>query len=180
VSGCFYAVAHTSAVSSIGPVADTLYAAPIYIAQRVSAAGVGVRVSTGAAGTAIKMGLYANSAGRPAGLLAAGGSVATTGTGDAFSAFPSNLAVAPGWYWIATILNGAPLVQTIGGTTEHVIGQLTGSTSMQNVTQASATNSASGVIGSGATYAGGLPSSFGASTLATGSAGVPIGCIKIA
>ena len=177
-SGLYYPAQRSTTAVTTAVVADTLYACPIFIAQRVTLSGLGIRNNTGAASTAVKLGLYNNVAGRPGTLLAAGGSVSTTVSGgDSFSAFGSNYTVPPGIYWIASIFNGAPSPSCMTG--DILLSALLGAASMANL-NGSASNLISGVTGTGATYSGGFNSSFGTATLATSTAGVPIGHIKIA
>lgn len=145
--------------------ADQLYAFPIVIPTAVTIQSLGIRCGTGAAGSNVKMGIYSNSNGAPGTLLHQLNSNPSTASSNtnATGGFASNPTLQPGIYWLACIFSGTPTIVCVGGTEPAMLW-------MMGVTDGSSLSTGnSGVTGTGATYAGGLPSSFGAATPTTGS-----------
>lgn len=145
--------------------ANVLYAVPFFVAAPVTIQALGVRVATGVSSTNVKLGIYSNVNGRPGAKLAEIASPASTATSssNATAALASNITLQPGWYWLASIYDGAPQVHGIASATDLFTTFLIGATAMDIAMSASGLTT--GVTGTGATYAGGLPASFGAATL---------------
>lgn len=162
VSGrCYSAQRGTLAASGAAVAADLLYAVPIYVAQRATISDLMLRVTTGVAGNA-KVGIYDSVAGGPGARLAELATPASTGTAaTVVAALTANITLNPGLYWLAAIFSAAPSCTTISSSDQFIVG-LVGGTSAVDVFAASSSNA--GVQGSGATYAGGLPASFGTSS----------------
>lgn len=163
VSGGFYpasSVAHASATVT----ADTLYAARIVVKARVTVAGLSFYVSPGATGNA-RLGIYSNVSGRPGAKLAEVATPPSTGTAGSISAsFPANVVLNPGVYWLASLYSAAPGIISIAATDVAQTEFIGGSTAAQAVSSAISAG-VTGLTGTGATYAGGLPASFGTATV---------------
>ncbi len=162
VSGNWYAIKRGTAATNVAQVADVLCAMPIFIAKRTTLSSLGVRVGTGAASTNVKLGIYANTGGRPGALIAQGTGAASCATSstDAVVTFSSNPVLDVGIYWLASIFNGTPSIQSCSSN-DQVIPSLIGSSTLSIVVAGSGMVVAvTGV----ATYAGGFPDPFGTPT----------------
>lgn len=164
VSGRTYGAQRGQTSGSFTASADTLYAIPIHVAQRVTIASLCLYIGTAATGN-VRLGVYANAGGAPAAKLAELAAPASTGTvGGVQAALAANLTLAPGVYWLAALYSAAPTGTGIGST-DQFVSALIGGTSLAGVLgQGSQVTGHTGV----ATYAGGLPASFGAATIRAG------------
>lgn len=100
--------------------ANTLYAYPIFISQKITAIAIGVNVTTLSAGN-VRCGIYTDSAGVPSALLVDGGSISTGTTG--FKSATISTVLIPGWYWLAAVFSGTPSTSTVGVTSaQHWLG----------------------------------------------------------
>jgi hypothetical protein len=102
---------NTAAIAAV-PVAGTMYALPLIIQRVVTIDSVAINVTTGGAGSAAEVGIYADNGNLyPGALVADFGSQATTGTG--VKTYTANLPVTllPGLYWLAFVCSAtAPQV----------------------------------------------------------------------
>lgn len=162
VSGLWYPGTGSS-YASTAVVADVLYATPLVLHKTVTLSGLGIRVTTGVVGFA-KFGVYANSAGRPSTLIAAGNQTPITdATADISTTFASNPTLTPGIYWLVSVYSAAPSIAGTA-TSASFIGAMIGGTAITNAANTSA--QANGFTGVG-TYAAGPPATFGTATQRT-------------
>ena len=176
VSGSWYTPPHSARVG-FGVIADTLYACMIRVKARVTLSGLGIQVVTAATGN-VRLGIYTSAAGRPGAKVAEAATPPSTGTAAFVSAaFASNVVLNPGVYWLGAIFNAAPAVMAISSTELTLTEYIGGSTGLQAIN--SAGGAITGVAVTGATYAGGLPASFGAATVRS-NLGTPLLAINIA
>jgi hypothetical protein len=173
VSSMYYVQgAASTPTSGIGFTQDLLLAVPFRMPHRGTITDLVFRCS--AAGTTnianLKVGIYSNNNGRPGSLLSTGASIALSSVGDKTVSLttPGAVTVEPGWYWIAYIFDrtsdaNSGATTGLSNTAEGYAPWLIGASALSNVMNGS-TAMTCAVEGSGATYAGGLPSSFGAST----------------
>lgn len=176
VSGNWYAGGPAGAGNTVAAAADLFVAHPFFAPAAVTLQALGLRVTAGVASTNVRLGIYANAGGVPGAKLAelaAPVSTATSGS-DASGSFSSNPALPPGWYWLATLFDGAPTVVGTNIVTD-LPPMLIGGTALSQVV--SNGGKVAGRNGT-ATYAGGLPASFGTSTIRT--AVTPVIALRIA
>jgi hypothetical protein len=157
VSGLSYCPPFTVTPAPMTVSADTLYAVPIPITQACMIASIGLRVTTGASGSA-RVGLYADDHG-PGAKVAEGASAPSTGSAASIEvALTEPVALAPGIYWLAIHAN-APVALQANAATERGLTWLVGATgpygSINNVIGGVTANAA-------APFSAGLPSVFGA------------------
>lgn len=160
VSGRFYS-AQRGLGGTIVVAADTLYAIPVYIAQRITIQALACRVTASAAGN-VKIGIYSNVNGAPGVKLTEVSTPPSTNSVAALSAaLAANYIAAPGMYWMACIFSSAPTLSAISAADQYMSSVIGSATAIEVF---NATSSVAGVTGTGATYTGGLPSSFGAAS----------------
>lgn len=101
---------------------NTLDMIPFYVAAPLTYDRIAISVTAaGAAGTLVRLGLYADTgAVYPGSLVVDAGEVgvAVTGTRE----LPINITLAPGLYWTANLFSGTPTIRTIPGTSCIPIG----------------------------------------------------------
>lgn len=116
------------ALTTMAAVANTLYSVPIWLRKGESLAGLGLWVTTGAASSAGRFGLYTYNpaTGFPDALLWDAGTIATTTNGAAAFAASGAPYIVPatGWYMVAVVFNGTPTVTatSIGQTRAQYLG----------------------------------------------------------
>lgn len=99
--------------STSGATANLLRAIPFFWPGG-NVAGIGCEVTTGAANSAVRLGVYAdNGQNYPGDLLTETAALATTGTGAIEATIDVDL--APGLYWLAAVAQGGtPTLRAIG------------------------------------------------------------------
>lgn len=177
VSGRWYAscAGSTATTSYSATGAGTIaFVAPLYVGRRVTITKLGVLVSSNAACTAMKIGIYSTPDLKAGTLLA---SKEVTGISTSISAdtevsvtLDSALTLEPGWYFIAGLPNGA------------IAGLLAGNPIVQ--TQAMGADTLDANWGrrvelQGLTYIGGFPSSFSNISRSSGSSVWPVFFMKV-
>jgi len=166
VSGLFYGPQKSLIAANSTVVADVHYAVPIHIPKSVTIQSLGIRVispsAPGGVGSAL-LGLYSNSEGRP-GTRLTQTSVSVANTAVVFSALASNYTLDSGIYWLTSLYGTVPTVSGVSASDQLVQSLLGHSNSANLFTGATGPSGVTGV----ATFAGGLPSSFGTATLRTG------------
>jgi len=128
-SGRFYASAHARASgSALAVLAGRLYCVPYVLARAGLFSGIGVNVTTGAAGL-LRMALAAeNGSGRPGRLVEEPlVDVDTTAAGNAVSPFAAPRWIGPGIWWLLLCFSGTPTVrgtstQTFSGGNTLLLG----------------------------------------------------------
>lgn len=166
VSGYTYGPSRGATGSTFTPVADTLYAIPIVIYQRVTITMLAIRMGTMVAGN-VRLGIYANGAGVPTAKLAEVASPPSTGTSGAVSAaLTANATLAPGVYWLACLFNAAPTIYSTPSGDQTLLGMLGAAT----VIAAFSTSSAITGVSAPSAYASGLPATFPSSARIAGAA----------
>lgn len=104
--------------STLGLVANRLVVSSFFLPCRVEASGMGMSVTTGAAGNAM-LGLYLSTSRSSAMLLAqiaAANQIDTTSTGDKTASFSSPIVLNPGFYLTAMHVSAAPTIRTNSAT----------------------------------------------------------------
>jgi hypothetical protein len=91
-------------------IADRMYASPFLVWEEEDFDRIAISV-TGTAGTIARLGVYADSAGRPGALVLDAGTVATGSTG--YKSITISLTLAPGVYWLAVSSDGAISVNVV-------------------------------------------------------------------
>jgi hypothetical protein len=166
VSGLFYGPQKSLVAASSTVVADVHYAVPIHIPKSVTIQSLGIRVITPSVNLGVGnalLGLYSNNAGSPGARLAQA-SVSVAATAVVFNALSSNYTLDPGIYWLTSLFHTTPTVSGVSASDQLVQSLLGHSNSANLFTGATGPSGVTGV----ATFAGGLPSSFGTATLRTG------------
>lgn len=144
--------------TAIGAI-DTIYFYPFFLPTTVAFAAIGIRSTSGGAGSSCKAGIWANNPTimRPSGApsIVDNTGIATTGTGEL--PFAANVAtLGPGWYWAGSKFTGTlPTIVTIG-TADLMLGWAMGFAAQASLT--------TGVIIISDTYSNSMP------TLATNQA----------
>ena len=90
---------------------DTLYAMPLYVPVTAFCQAIGISVTTLAAGSNIRMGVYADSGGLPGDLIVDAGVVSGATISEVALALTNWL--RPGWYWLAVLTDGTPAVRAV-------------------------------------------------------------------
>lgn len=90
--------------------ANVLIAIPFYVPVTTTFTKIAVRVTTGAVGTHVDLGIYANNNGIPGTLILDAGPVATA-TSSTTASITISQTLQPGWYWPACWCDGAPTLQ---------------------------------------------------------------------
>jgi len=85
-------------------VQNTLQATTLLVPNSCKAISLGISVTTGAVGNAVRLGIFRDNGGYPGTLLLDAGTVVATGA--AFVQAVINQALTPGIYWLASILQG--------------------------------------------------------------------------
>lgn len=102
---------------------NDLFAYPFIVNKTHTFSEIGVNVTTGGAGSAVRLGIYADDgAGYPGALMQDYGTVASTGTGTAEIAI--SLDLDPGLYWLCVAAQGgsAPTLAADNSTFSHIFG----------------------------------------------------------
>lgn len=165
-------VSQQSIVSSV-PAADTMYAHPMLIRERVAVSTLGIRVAaTAGTGSAVKMAVYAaNRAGRPVGAPVLSNNVgAATTTINVEVPLAVSGILQPGAYFGVTRHTGSALPQCVSvAGVDHTIESLLGRAALNS-------NSTLSGISLASTYADAWPTLTGAEswTEVNGTAGVPL------
>lgn len=110
----------TGTPSSSAATAGQLHAYPLII-NRASQAfdRIGINVNTGATGSTVRLGIYADSGGLPGALLVDAGTVDTATAGDKVLTIAQTL--SRGRYWVAAVAQGgAPTLGTVTGVSPYV------------------------------------------------------------
>jgi hypothetical protein len=147
-----------SPVSTGAPTFGTMRGTPLHLAGACTADRIGLEVTTGAASSTVRLGIYAEDAttGLPGSLLLDAGTIDSTTTG--FKELTISQALSPGRYWLAAVaLVATPTVRVNSG----------GNALFPGVSQADLATAP--VAASVSSISGALPSTFGAtSSSATG------------
>jgi len=126
--------------------ANALYMVPFYLATECVATGIAARIVSGVAGKSMRAGLYrldANAS--PALLVDETGSISVATSGVNWSgSFAANHKLAPGWYCIAVVSDGAP---AIGSVASHILVSPVGILSTNSVLTPSSYNYGSHAYG---------------------------------
>lgn len=180
VSGLYYAPARNLTGGS-AVAANILYAVPCFIHEAITIQALTLRTTAFVAASNAKLGIYANSGGRPGSLVVQTASpVATSANATVAGALTSNTLLQPGWYWLASLFSHTPSTLCILGNDQmfsEVIGSPTASETFAS--SSAGTLGVTGVHGT-ATYAGGLPDPFGTATVRAGGAVTPVVGFQIA
>lgn len=151
-SGWFYGPLN-GALANAAPPLNTLHAHPLIITDPLglTVTQMNFTVATAGAGSTVRVGVYADSAGLPGALIqefTAGAPIDTTTTGSK-AVTGLNRALAPGKYWVAVVAQGttAPTLGCVTGLSPYVANVGGGSGHTTAYTQINVT--------------GALPSTFG-------------------
>ncbi len=91
------------------PAANTLIGQPFFVPVTATYTGIAIHVTTAAALTEARLGIYNDNTGVPGSLVLDAGTVATTSTGAKEITISQSLS-GPAWYWVACVTNsGTPL-----------------------------------------------------------------------
>jgi hypothetical protein len=143
--------------------ADQLCAHPIVLTRAITIQSLGIRCGTGVAASTMRMGIYSNNNGVPGDLLHQINSTPSTASSNTnvTGGFASNPTLQPGVYWMATLFSGTPSVSSMASTDAAMLWAL-------GVADGSSLSTGQTGVTGVATYAGGLPASFGTATYFTG------------
>ena len=112
VSGRWYSDGFSRATATIVGAADTIYAAPIVVYDKITISQLAIRVVTAGTTSNVKLGIFASDpiTGLPGALLGqTAGAVTTAANTNVEIALGSSLMLQPGTYWLASIHAGAVL-----------------------------------------------------------------------
>ncbi len=164
-----------STIGATAVVADTLYGSLFEVRERTTIQAVGTRVTALVSSTAAKVGIYTTTNGVcDAKLVEIGSPLSTAAVANVSAALATNLTVEPGLYCMVSLFNGAPSVSTVSGADQGVTERIGGSSVGAVLNTAS---QSAGYTGTGQTYTGGLPSSFGTATVSASA--VPVFAFQI-
>jgi hypothetical protein len=111
-SGRFYDSRISSgAYTTLALVANTLYGVPFEVPKNLTYATINIAVTTLAAASSIRLGIYSDTNGAPDALVVDAGTVSSATTGG--KSITINQALTAGWYWLALVSNGTPTVRAI-------------------------------------------------------------------
>lgn len=181
VTGRWYGPEIGSQATTAAMAANTLYAYPIQIPIACTLQALAMRIGTQSVGLG-KLGIYTNSAGLPASLVAE-----VTLDGDFNVAvttlsyvFASNPVLTAGWYWFASCFSAATATPVTYSSTPGIstLGNLIGHPTSIGVLATGTGNGASRLFRTAAlTYVAAtafFPASFGAVSYGTSTPGLPI------
>jgi hypothetical protein len=150
-----------------------MYAVPFLLGARHSFQALGINVtvagSSGGAGAAVRMGVYAdNGNGYPGALVLDAGTATTIAIGATIVAFAGALDLIPGLYWLVAVPQNAP-------TTQATVTANGGLLSPSPIGGVSVTANSTAYATAGAAAPGALPTPFpgGATPVANGAAWLP-------
>jgi len=173
-SGTWYCAIH-STVANVNASADLFVATPIYFGRPVSLDDIAVVVTAGVGGTSVLAGLYDDNDGRPDNLVAqCTGALSTAASVVVTGSFAAPYVTSAGLYWLALLFSGAPGIRGWPANGDNSLASIIGAPGLYAISNGAAWAGFSGV----ATFAGGLPASFGAVTDFVGT--IPAGLIKVA
>jgi hypothetical protein len=117
VSGRYYGcplTANPYPTRTLTLVAATMYAMPFLVGATHSYDRISIHVTTaGAAGKLAQLGIYADSGGVPGALILDAGNVSVASTGG--KEININQSLARGWYWLACLSDGTPILRSYQG-----------------------------------------------------------------
>jgi hypothetical protein len=163
-SARWYTTPLSQAPTTTAAGADQLIMIPFPIGGNVTATDIGVSVSAFVAASSYKVGIYSNltvaglGVGYPNAKLAEA-TLSTAANGNISGALSANVALAPGWYWLAGLGSHNPTLSAIMGT-EQIMAHILGHTLAGVFVSAN-----HGLISSGYGYANGLPATAPAGML---------------
>jgi len=108
--------------------ANLLYASPIYVSETLTTSALGIYVTTGAASTNVRMGIYNCANGIPTSLVVDAGTGSTSSSAVTREISVSQV-LTPGWYFIAAVFDGTPTLRAQAvnrGSTLGISGGLNG------------------------------------------------------
>lgn len=119
VAGLHYPLSQNSTQTAAVAAADTLYLFPFLLPSSVTITALFGRVTTGGAGSSMKLAIWASRSGRPSGLpvIANNAGISTAAAGMASASVSATL--NPGWYWAGTKFTGTlPAMTMILGSSQ--------------------------------------------------------------
>jgi hypothetical protein len=135
----YYAYPAAASFQNVSLGINVEYCYPVVIAEPVTVARMGVRITTGATGSTIRLGIrndYGN--GMAGAVVAYTGTIDAAAAGDREAVFASPVALTPGTYWLGIVAQGG-VVQVHGAAPGAVMGPsaslaaaLTGAVVFQN------------------------------------------------
>ena len=160
VVGNYYADAATAATAGNIGAADTLYAHPVVVRERMTIDGLGMRVSTGGSAGNGKFGIMSHdwTTKRPNARIAQSAGVAV-GTSAADLAAALSATINPGIYWLVSIFDAVVAAFNIAGTSGGT-ALLIGGTAVRSPMPVSAGSVAIQRVGGTISYANGIPSTW--------------------
>ena len=182
-SGTFIGLRDVGAATASTYAADTLYAFPMPIYSRMTVDQLSINCTTGVASCLGRLGVYDTVNGAPGNLLGTTGDIDLSTIAVKDAALSASAVLSPGLVWFAALFNGAaqctgyqtngtiasPINDYLGGATSSFI--FSGSASGRNLRfQRTAA----------ATFASGLPTTFGAGARGGGSPSAPIITARVA
>lgn len=112
-------------LTTVAIAANTLYAVPFKVEQRVTLVVIGVEITSATAGN-FRLGIYNDSNGVPGSLKHDAGAVAM-GAAAGFKSITISVTLDPGWYWLAAVADAAPTCRASNATNaRHDLGFASG------------------------------------------------------
>lgn len=116
--------ASTTTAAGSAVTANQLYAIPVFVPETVTITKVALFVTTGAASSNVRLGLYNCAAGVPTSLVIDGGTASTAGSSTTPSVTISQ-SLSPGWYFIAAVFDGTPTIRVATANRGTILGMST-------------------------------------------------------
>jgi hypothetical protein len=176
-SGTFIGLRDIGAPAATTYAADTLYAFPIPIYSPVTVDQLTINCTTGVVACLGRMGVYSHASGAPATLLATTGDIDLSTIAVKDAALAASALLPVGLVWLAALFNGAAQASgyLTNGTTATPVNDLFGGAASSFITASTASGRNTRFVRTAAaTFASGLPATFGAGTRGAGSPGAPI------
>lgn len=107
--GRWYGPGNEVAQTTLALTANRLYGMPIYVPVTAFCQAIAARITTLAAGSSIRLGIYSDSSGVPGNLLVDAGVVSGAVADEVALALVKWLPA--GWYWLACLSDGTPILR---------------------------------------------------------------------
>lgn len=113
-TGRFYDSRFSASTTTLAISANVLYASPFYVPKTKTFTSINIEVTTLAAASSIRLGIYSDTNGVPNALLLDAGTVSSASTGGKTIAISQSLPA--GWYWLVGVGNGTPTLRALVAT----------------------------------------------------------------
>lgn len=118
-----HVLVHDASSSAVTLTADRLYFVPYLLDCQADVDSIAVRVGTGAAGSSLRLGIYdTDHNGHPGARLGETSALDCSSSSTNLSGSITPIKLTQGWYWLAIVSNGAPVVGRYSYMEQSVIG----------------------------------------------------------